>query len=199
MPHENRVARTNTTIIKLSETGTIINNTMVPLIADKVIQISKSKDHDSRKKPEHQIEPSNLHQQHVADIRFVSRKTETQTVTVEVHSDDGKKHSSKPSKPPPPPPPPPTVPIKPSNKVPTSSLQKNTPSVVDCLGIAISEELKKRSQVSNKSQPDFSNLNCSQYSNVARNTRNKSESKTLSNRTYRHEPSSKHIWSYWSK
>lgn len=166
---------TNTTIIKLSETGTIINNTMVPLIADqagvaaaecrRTTNSGNTRVHLSRPTPPvQQLHGSQSTQ--VADIRFVSRKIETKTVTVEVHRDtdddvpcpssdvSAAPMSSSVVASPPPPPPPPMLSQSSSLSVHAdtdgghSSLLSG-PMSADAASLtsAISEELKKRAEV----------------------------------------------------
>lgn len=125
--------QTNTTIIKLSETGTIINNTMVPLVHRSQQTVNKSErhqrqqqsteisveDHNRSDRSRNNIRVNITNTDHqlsshtdgghqtteskVADICFVSRKIETKTVTVEVHN--GPNPSADGTFIPPPPPP----------------------------------------------------------------------------------------------
>lgn len=160
----------NTTIINLSENGTVINNTSIPLRtinenltstsvhvenADHVTVTESSKTTNKSKnnirlnvpetESEFNTERSSYDPSKVTDICFVSRKIETKTVTVEVHrnpSEDNCKITS-------PPPPPPPLPCTSDDRHSSLSSSLSIPSYCDgsSLSSAISDELKKRADV----------------------------------------------------
>lgn len=154
----------NTTIIKLSESGTEINSTLIPTIRDQTDHsstIHKFGEHatinDNSKntvkvKINSELSASNNQQcstndGKLADICFVSRKCSTKTVIVEVHrgtSDqpnfDGKVRCKIP-------PPPPIRFCSQEKAVPSNTTNVPTNNDRTSLNTAIGEELKRRLEV----------------------------------------------------
>lgn len=161
---KNNNGNNNTTIINLSENGTVINNTLIPnvrnimttemmvkenfrITSDDTIHMNynncnndNDQDRDDRK---------------IANICFVSKQNETKIVTVEVH----RSATSGTTKAPPPPPPAMSHDRTPSvsSSIATSTLSSetfesssNSSSGQSSLSSAISEELKRRAEVNNQ-------------------------------------------------
>lgn len=152
----------NTTIIKLSENGTEINNTLIPKIRDKTDNCHKFEEpmafNDNTRntvkvKVNSELTACNNQQTmsnggKLADICFVSRKCSTKTVIVEVHRGTSEQSPNSDGKvrckiPPPPP-------IRFSNQEKSSPSNTNVPTNNEqsSLNSAISEELKRRLEVS---------------------------------------------------
>lgn len=155
----------NTTIIKLSDSGTVINNTIIPTTSqqDQINPKFETNRHQNDQPPppppQHKCKPiitksdSNfVRNNNTADICLVSRKIETKTVTVEVHHGGGgggerevlpqtaagKKVNEQVVIPPPPP-----MCFANNENRSSSSLSDKSD-----LSSAISQELKKRAEVS---------------------------------------------------
>lgn len=155
----------NTTIIKLSENGTEINSTLIPSFKDRIESTSHTfvepmAPNDNSKNTvkvnvNSGLSACNNNQQNMsndgklADICFVSRKCSTKTVIVEVHRGTSEQAPNFDGKirckiPPPPP-------IRFSNQEKSCpSNAKNVPTNNErtSLNTAISEELKRRLEVS---------------------------------------------------
>jgi hypothetical protein len=132
----------NTTIIKLSENGpTLINNTMIPSIngyreSNAVNEVETTQ--------QQKIDPSKK----IADICFVSRQNETKIVTVEVHQSsqnaiNGGVSSVANSN---------NINSNNNNEV-NNNTETESSSNSSCLSSAISDELKRRAEVSSKDYP----------------------------------------------
>lgn len=142
-PSSNAKGPQNTTIIKLSENGTVINNTLIPNMKNggnhyKSNEILNEEIYSTVDEPS--IVESPLSEK-IANICFVSKQNETKIVTVEVHRSSSTKIA-----PPPqfanhqePPEAPPSITI--SNADESSSGQSS-------LSSAINEELRRRAEVS---------------------------------------------------
>lgn len=119
------LSQNNTTIIKLSETGTVINNTLIPKNIQPEVRATRA-----------HIQPRHL------DNSFPlspSPQSETKTVVVEVHRSDLSENI-------PPPPPSGLQRLNAPNCDSKSSSESKSPS--PSLSNAISEELKRRAEVS---------------------------------------------------
>lgn len=125
----------NTTIINLTENGTLINNTMLPGLSNSGggnnngYAITKD---GSVGGGGDVVDPSN---KKIADICFVSRQNETKIVTVEVHRSSNTSSSG-------------NFPSLNGEKDERDSIGSNTSS----LSSAISDELKRRAEVSERTR-----------------------------------------------
>lgn len=118
----------NTTIINLSENGTLINNTIVPGLQSNGYAATKDDGGSEVEMPK--LDPSKK----IADICFVSRQNETKIVTVEVHQSSNNVAKIGNILPPPP-----AINLKDEPEFVTSNSSS--------LSSAISDELKRRAEV----------------------------------------------------
>lgn len=122
----------NTTIINLTENGTLINNTMVPGLnsssSNNGYGVTTNDDDDggSNEVETPKLDPSKK----IADICFVSRQNETKIVTVEVHQSSN-------------------IPPPPINFNAINGAKDESESTTTSLSSAISDELKRRAEVRN--------------------------------------------------
>lgn len=130
----------NTTVIQLCETGTVINNTLIPGLKNRENGISTTVHLESN--GDNVIIRENSHEKSstkLADICFVTRQSETKTVTVEVHRNglDDKI----------PPPPAPFLQHNRNSSISSSISMESSNYGGSSLCSAISDELKKRAEV----------------------------------------------------
>lgn len=123
----------NTTIINLTENGTLINNTMVPGLNNNGYGVTTNDDGSSSEVETPKLDPSKK----IADICFVSRQNETKIVTVEVHQSSSSNNI-----------PPPIINLHAINGGKEES-ESMTSSNTSSLSSAISDELKRRAEVRN--------------------------------------------------
>jgi harmonin len=119
----------NTTIINLTENGTLINNTILPGLNNGYAVTKDSVGGD--------VDPTN---KKIADICFVSRQNETKIVTVEVHRSSNTSSTSSGNFPS----------LNGGEKDERDSIGSNTSS----LSSAISDELKRRAEVSERTREE---------------------------------------------
>ncbi|XP_059619167.1 uncharacterized protein LOC132263422 [Phlebotomus argentipes] len=141
--HDKNAKNSNTTIIKLSDSGTVINNTVIPHLS--AVEVSSGRqatrvhvspevgDDTGFVDDEETPDRSKL-----ADICFVSRQSETKTVIVEVHRSPGASEPSSGSIPPPPPC------FQTPGHARTPSIASTSSGCTSSLSSAISDELKRR-------------------------------------------------------
>ncbi|CAO1377955.1 unnamed protein product [Diamesa serratosioi] len=167
---KNNNGNNNTTIINLSENGTVINNTLIPNVRNMTTSEMKVKENNFRITNDDNIHMSynnsnndndqDRDDRKIANICFVSKQNETKIVTVEVH----RSATSGTTKAPPPPPPAMSHDRTPSvtSSIATSTLSSetfesssNSSSGQSSLSSAISEELKRRAEkkLQNPSSP----------------------------------------------
>ncbi|XP_055681484.1 uncharacterized protein LOC129788969 isoform X2 [Lutzomyia longipalpis] len=137
--HDKNTKGSNTTIIKLSDTGTVINNTVIPHLS--AVEVSTRQTTRVHVSPEagddtgYENDEDSMDRSKVADICFVSRQSETKTVIVEVHRNPGGAPESPSGAIPPPPPP---------GHTRTPSVVSTSSGCPSSLSSAISDELKRR-------------------------------------------------------
>jgi harmonin len=126
----NAATTPNTTIINLTENGTLINNTMLPGLSNNN-GYAMTKDGSSNSVGG-DVDPTN---KKIADICFVSRQNETKIVTVEVHRSSNTSSNGN------------FLSLN-GEKDERESIASNTSS----LSSAISDELKRRAEVSERTR-----------------------------------------------
>ncbi len=133
----NTKGKNNTTIIKLSESGTVINNTLISNAAKNDNQTTNSSDDGTKKLAGNE-------DRKLANICFVSKQNETKVVTVEIHRSASMASSTVP-------PPPPAIMSTNGNdsivKANPDDQGSSSEQSQSSLSSAISEELKRRAEV----------------------------------------------------
>ncbi|XP_055710946.1 uncharacterized protein LOC129806406 isoform X2 [Phlebotomus papatasi] len=151
--HDKSAKNANTTIIKLSDSGTVINNTVIPHLS--AVEVSTRQATRVHVSPENTDDTGFVDDEEasdrskVADICFVSRQSETKTVIVEVHRSPGASNSEPANGAIPPPPPCFQAP----GHTRTPSVASSTSGCTSSLSSAISDELKRRAVQRQKESP----------------------------------------------
>lgn len=132
----------NKTVIQLCETGTVINNTLIPGLKNNkengistTVHLESNGDNVIIRENSHEKSSTKL-----ADICFVTRQSETKTVTVEVHRNGLAEDKI-------PPPPAPFLQHNRNSSISSSISLESSNYGGSSLCSAISDELKKRAEV----------------------------------------------------